>query len=140
VALVTSTLALNVISPVSFDSDRRSRTIEVVGGSPGDRRRLGRDVPGARGAWTAQASFAALKAWVQHTHVHDSAQQEGKIACLPMETGIVDTRRAMALLVAAGHTGYLSGEWINGEPAEVHLPREIETMVGYEAYAYSSGG
>jgi sugar phosphate isomerase/epimerase len=82
--------------------------------------------------WTVDHSFDALKAWVQHTHVHDGAQKAGKIAYLPMGTGIVDTRRAMELLAAAGYEGYLSGEWIKWEPPEVHLPREIETMKTYE--------
>ena len=82
--------------------------------------------------WTVDQSFEVLKPWVQHTHVHDGAQKEGKIAYLPMGTGIVDTRRAMQLLASAGFDGYLSGEWINWEPAEVHLPREIATMTGYE--------
>jgi len=49
-----------------------------------------------------------------------------------MGTGIVDTKRAMQLLASMGYEGYFSGEWINWEPPEVHLPREIETMRGYE--------
>jgi sugar phosphate isomerase/epimerase len=83
--------------------------------------------------WTVDASFETLKSWVQHTHVHDGAQQEGRIAYLPIGTGTINTRRAMELLAGAGYTGYLSGEWINWEPAEVHLPREIATMKAYEA-------
>jgi sugar phosphate isomerase/epimerase len=83
--------------------------------------------------WTVDASFEALKAWVQHTHVHDGATKEAKIAYMAMGTGAIDTRRAMELLAGAGYTGYLSGEWINWEPAEVHLPREIATMKAYEA-------
>jgi sugar phosphate isomerase/epimerase len=82
--------------------------------------------------WTVDASFETLKSWVQHTHVHDGAQKEGKIAYLPMGTGIVDIRRATQLLASLGYDGYLSGEWIDWEPAEVHLPREIAVMKGYE--------
>jgi sugar phosphate isomerase/epimerase len=82
--------------------------------------------------WTVDASYEALQRWVQHTHVHDGAQKAGKIVYLPIGTGIVDTRRAMQLLAGAGFEGYLSGEWINWEPPEVHLPREIATMKGYE--------
>jgi sugar phosphate isomerase/epimerase len=82
--------------------------------------------------WTVDDSFEALKAWVQHTHVHDGAQKEGKIAYMAIGTGMINTRRAMQLLAAAGYAGYLSGEWIHWEPAKVHLPREIETMRGYE--------
>jgi sugar phosphate isomerase/epimerase len=83
--------------------------------------------------WTVDASFETLKEWVQHTHVHDGANKEGKIAYAAMGTGAIDTRRAMELLAGAGYSGYLSGEWIKWEPAEVHLPREIETMKAYEA-------
>jgi hypothetical protein len=36
------------------------------------------------------------------------------------------------LLRAAGYDGYLSGEWIDWEPCEVHLPRELATMRVYE--------
>ena len=82
--------------------------------------------------WTVDQSFETLKGWVQHTHVHDGAQEAGRIAYLPMGTGIIDTRRAMELLASVGFDGYLSGEWINWEPPEVHLPREIATMRGYE--------
>ena len=45
---------------------------------------------------------------------------------------VLNQARAMELLAGAGYSGYLSGEWIKWEPAEVHLPREIATMKGYE--------
>jgi hypothetical protein len=36
------------------------------------------------------------------------------------------------LLQAMPYTGYLSGEWINWEPYEMHLPRELAAMKAYE--------
>ena len=83
--------------------------------------------------WTVDQSFEALKPWIRHLHVHDGVQQDGKIVYKPMGEGIVDTRRAIQLLPSIGYDGYLSGEWINWEPPEVHLPREIEAMKRYEA-------
>jgi len=48
------------------------------------------------------------------------------------ETAVVPgdrmTEENMALLHNHGYAGYLSGEWINWEPHEVHLPRELATL------------
>ena len=82
--------------------------------------------------WTVDASFAALKPWIRHLHVHDGDQVAGKLVLMPMGTGIVDTRRAIERLPEIAYAGYLSGEWINWEPYEIHLPRELETMKQYE--------
>ena len=30
------------------------------------------------------------------------------------------------------YPGFISGEWINWEPYEQHLPRELATLKGYE--------
>ena len=40
--------------------------------------------------------------------------------------------KAVELLASAGFTGYLSGEWIDWEPYDVHLPRELAAMKGLE--------
>jgi hypothetical protein len=32
------------------------------------------------------------------------------------------------LLVGTGYDGYLSGEWINWDPWQVHLPRELRAL------------
>ena len=34
--------------------------------------------------------------------------------------------------MGSDYQGYLSGEWIGWEPYDVHLPRELATMKGYE--------
>jgi sugar phosphate isomerase/epimerase len=83
--------------------------------------------------WTVDAAFQALQPWIRHAHVHDGVQVEGRSELRPMGEGMIDTRRAMALLRSISYTGFLSGEWINWEPYDVHLPRELNTMRGYEA-------
>ena len=50
----------------------------------------------------------------------------------PIGEGIIDHRRAVELLLGAGYDGFISGEWINWEPYEMHLPREIATLRRYE--------
>jgi sugar phosphate isomerase/epimerase len=47
--------------------------------------------------------------------------------------GDIDHLELLALLMAGGYSGALGGEWINWEPAEVHLPRELATLQRYEA-------
>jgi hypothetical protein len=46
-----------------------------------------------------------------------------------------DASRSQLLGAAVeyGHDGYLSGEWIDWEPGQTHLPREIAALREYEA-------
>lgn len=81
--------------------------------------------------WTVDESFQVLKPWIRHLHIHDGIETEGKLVLLPMGKGIVDTRRAVELLPSIDYQGYLSGEWIDWEPCEVHLPRELATLKAY---------
>jgi sugar phosphate isomerase/epimerase len=79
-------------------------------------------------------THALLKPWIAHTHVHDStfdADSVGSFEYVEMGTGLVDHRPVIDLLQAVGYEGYLSGEWINWEPYDVHLPREIAIMRSY---------
>jgi sugar phosphate isomerase/epimerase len=85
--------------------------------------------------WTVDDAFVALKPWLAHMHVHDGVQGEKGIAYRPIGEGIVDTRRAIQLVQSSAYAGYLSGEWINWEPYDVHLPRELATMKQYEQEA-----
>lgn len=79
-----------------------------------------------------QQSFNTLRDWIRHVHFHDGADQEGRLEMLPVGHGMIDHRTAVRLLKKAGYEGYLSGEWINWEPWEIHLPRELAAMRGYE--------
>lgn len=80
---------------------------------------------------TIDASFERLQPWIRHLHIHDGSG-EG-ITLVPIGEGIVDHRRVVERLLAAGYTGFISGEWIGWEPYETHLPREVATMRRYEA-------
>ena len=79
-----------------------------------------------------EESYEIIKKWIKHVHIHDADLSTGKSAFVPIGTGNVNHKKAISLLTKDGYSGYLSGEWIGWEPAEIHLPREIETMKKYE--------
>lgn len=81
---------------------------------------------------TMDRAFRTLRPWIRHVHIHDGSAETDKLALLPIGHGAYDHRRVLELLQAEGYDGYLSGEWINWEPYEVHLPRELATMKRYE--------
>jgi sugar phosphate isomerase/epimerase len=76
-------------------------------------------------------AFQVLKPWIRHLHIHDGTKADGKLA--PIGTGDMDHRRALELLTEIDYDGFVSGEWINWEPYDVHLPRELAAMKRYEA-------
>ena len=80
---------------------------------------------------TMQEAFQVLKSWIKHVHFHDGAPDD-KLVMVPIGEGYVDHRRAVELLKADKYDGFLSGEWINWEPYETHLLRELTTMKRYE--------
>ena len=77
-------------------------------------------------------AWETLKPWVRHVHFHDGVMRNGKLQMVPIGRGEIDHERAVRLLQEAAYSGYLSGEWINWQPWEDHLPRELEAMKGYE--------
>ena len=83
--------------------------------------------------WTLVDSYSTLRRWIRHAHVHDLliASEEG-LDYTAFGTGDIDHKQVLALLRSASYDGFLSGEWINWEPPDVHLPREIATLRGYE--------
>ena len=84
------------------------------------------------GLATIDESFELLRPWIGHLHVHDGAERDGKAALVPIGTGQIDHKRVIELLKTIPFEGFLSGEWINWEPYETHLPREIETLRAFE--------
>ncbi len=85
--------------------------------------------PVMRGGETMESSFGTLEPWIRHVHVHDGRQDdEGLVTWLPVGEGVVDHPSALQCLKNSGYKGYVSGEWIEWEPAEVHLPRELERL------------
>ncbi|NLM76650.1 MAG: sugar phosphate isomerase/epimerase [Ruminococcaceae bacterium] len=76
-------------------------------------------------------AFETLKPYIRHVHVHDGVRHDGKLTLVPIGEGQVDHKSAVVLLRDCGYQGYISGEWINWEPYEVHLPREIARLKRY---------
>jgi sugar phosphate isomerase/epimerase len=65
-------------------------------------------------------------------HLHDGKlHDDGRITLVPAGRGDVDVKRAIELLERADYAGFVSGEWIGWEPAEVHLPRELAAVKGW---------
>jgi sugar phosphate isomerase/epimerase len=83
--------------------------------------------------WTMERAFEALRPWVRHVHFHDGSKDPADRRMRPVGRGDIDHRAAVRLLMAMPYLGYLSGEWINWQPPEEHLPRELATMKSYEA-------
>ena len=82
--------------------------------------------------WTMADAFAVVRPWIRHVHFHDGSVDPADGKMRPIGQGDIDHRTAVELLAALPYDGYLSGEWINWEPAEVHLPRELAMMKSYE--------
>ena len=80
--------------------------------------------------WPVDRAFRTLAPWIGHSHVHDGVGQPLELR--PMGQGEVDTRRAIELLKTLPYDGFLSGEWIDWEPYEIHLPRELATLRQYD--------
>jgi sugar phosphate isomerase/epimerase len=84
------------------------------------------------GRITMDEAYAIVRPWIGHVHFHDGSASLDKLELLPIGQGDIDHRRAVQLLEGMPYTGYLSGEWINWEPYEVHLPRELAAMKAFE--------
>ena len=83
---------------------------------------------------TMDEAFEAIKPYIRHVHFHDGINnKEGKNVLVEIGKGEIDHKRAVELLKTINYGGYLSGEWIKWEPADIHLPREIGTMKKYES-------
>lgn len=90
------------------------------------------------GKITIEMAYETLKPWIRHVHVHDGVKTEKAFEFRVIGKGMVDHKNAIKLLKRSGYEGYISGEWINWDPYEVHLPREIAIMKEYEKQ--DSGG
>ncbi|MBM4033191.1 MAG: sugar phosphate isomerase/epimerase [Planctomycetes bacterium] len=82
---------------------------------------------------TMDEAFAHLRPHVRHVHFHDGKPGAKGLDLCPIGQGIVDHKRAVQLLKSIAYKGFLSGEWINWEPWQTHLPRELATMKSYLA-------
>lgn len=84
--------------------------------------------PVRMGFATMAEAFHILKPWIRHVHIHDGDMVDGHLLLMPIGTGAIDHRTAITLLRDIGYQGFISGEWINWEPWETHLPRELQTI------------
>ncbi|NQU09729.1 sugar phosphate isomerase/epimerase [bacterium] len=91
--------------------------------------------PVRQSGWSVDKSFAVLRRWIQHVHFHDGLARHDQFAQRAIGDGDLEVGLVVRLLREAGYRGYLSGEWINWEPAEVHLPREIAAVKKLEQAA-----
>jgi len=89
--------------------------------------------PVRQGRITMDEAYEIVRPWIGHVHFHDGSASLDKLELLPIGKGDIDHRRAVQLLKGMPYTGFLSGEWINWEPCETHLPRELAAMKGYES-------
>ncbi|MEM7029681.1 MAG: sugar phosphate isomerase/epimerase family protein [Chloroflexota bacterium] len=89
--------------------------------------------PVRTGLATMDEAYETLYPWIKYVHIHDGAADLSKLTFKPIGEGDIDHRRPLELLTANGYEGYLSGEWLNWEPAEIHLPRELAAMKALEA-------
>ena len=81
---------------------------------------------------TADESFGLLKPWIHHVHFHDGTHASDRLEHRAIGSGELEVGRVVALLQGVGYADYLSGEWIDWEPAEVHLPRELRAVKALE--------
>ncbi|MGQ9682187.1 MAG: sugar phosphate isomerase/epimerase family protein [Anaerolineae bacterium] len=77
---------------------------------------------------TMDTVYQTLGPWIRHVHFHDGSNDGQPLVLRPVGQGAIDHRRAVEILQAAGYEGYLSGEWSDWEPYDIHLPRELAAM------------
>jgi sugar phosphate isomerase/epimerase len=78
--------------------------------------------------YAAEKSFELLKPYIRHVHVHDGYREGKALIFTAIGKGNVDHGAPIRLLKKAGYDGFVSGEWINWEPWEIHLPRELALL------------
>jgi len=74
--------------------------------------------------------LSALGPRIRHVHVHDGVRYSAGSTLRhpdyrPIGSGDIDHEEVVQALHSIGYTGYLSGEWYEWEPAELHLTREL---------------
>ncbi len=89
--------------------------------------------PVRMGLATMDETFDILGKWITHVHFHDGHFPEKNLHMCPVGEGEIDHITAVKRLLELNYQGFLSGEWINWEPWEQHLPRELAVMKQYES-------
>ncbi|WP_141501562.1 sugar phosphate isomerase/epimerase family protein [Paenibacillus luteus] len=80
-----------------------------------------------------------LGPWIQHVHVHDGVagpkRENGHPQYRDIGSGDIDHAEVIHALQLISYVGYLSGEWFQWEPHDIHLPRELEALKRAEQLA-----
>ena len=84
------------------------------------------------GKTSMEEAYRILKPWLRHVHIHDGLLDPNRLVFRPIGQGEIDHRPVVRLLANDRYEGFLSGEWLDWEAPEVHLPRELSTMRQYE--------
>ncbi|MEN6344507.1 MAG: sugar phosphate isomerase/epimerase family protein [Armatimonadia bacterium] len=86
-----------------------------------------------------EETFANVKDYVRHCHVHDGVKPAdggaGGWEMALMGEGDIPHQEPFKLLAGIGYTGALSGEWINFLPPDEVLPHDARVMREYRAAA-----
>jgi sugar phosphate isomerase/epimerase len=84
-----------------------------------------------------EKTFAALKAYVRHTHLKDSRPEGTDVRYVLTGAGTVPVRKTVNVLAAGGYKGFYCLEWEKRwhpeiEEPEIAFPQFVETMHKYE--------
>ena len=79
-----------------------------------------------------------LRPWIRHVHIHDARFRHDGFEVVPIGEGECAIATAVRLLGEDGYDGYISGEWIDWQPPDIHLPRELAALRSLEAAAGAS--
>ena len=88
--------------------------------------------PVRQSGFTIGDAFARLRPWIRHVHFHDGTVRRDKLEQRTVGQGELDLKAVVRLLRGVSYDAFVSGEWINWEPHETHLPRELAAMQCYE--------
>ncbi|WP_138750896.1 sugar phosphate isomerase/epimerase family protein [Paenibacillus sinopodophylli] len=81
--------------------------------------------------------------WIKHVHVHDgvagSKRENGHPHYRAIGSGDIVHAEVIHSLQGIGFAGYLSGEWFQWEPYDIHLPRELDALKQAERLAKEWG-
>ena len=77
-------------------------------------------------------TYRSLARWIRHVQMHDALLRTDRLEFRPIGRGEIDHLELLAVLGIGGYDGAIAGEWMNWEPGDIHLPREIDQMRRYE--------
>lgn len=91
-----------------------------------------------RASTTLSDTYRTLAPWIRHVQMHDALLRQDRLAFRPIGHGEINHLELLAVLAAGGYSGAIAGEWMDWEPGDIHLPREIGQMHRYEALLHDA--